>query len=98
METPMRFAKRLLASSTIVIAGFIAGCSVTPIASNTPGEPVLSTVPVNGVVHGGQQPIEGASIYMFAVPTSGFGQASTSLLKNTANTHFDGTRYYVETN
>jgi hypothetical protein len=42
--------------------------------STTPGSPIL------GNVHGGQQPIVGAHIYLFAANPGGYGSASTSLL------------------
>jgi hypothetical protein len=35
-------------------------------------------------VHGGQQPVNGAKVYLFAASTNGYGTASTSLL-NTAD-------------
>jgi hypothetical protein len=53
---------------------------------------------VKGLVYGGQQPISGASVYMFAMSTTGSGQLSTSLLKNTADTQSGTYGYYVTTN
>jgi sugar lactone lactonase YvrE len=53
------------------------------------------TAGVKGLVYGGQQPISGASVYMFAMSTTGSGQLSTSLLKNTADTQSGTYGYYV---
>jgi sugar lactone lactonase YvrE len=57
-------------------------------------------VALKGEVHGGQQPISGASLYLFAVTasTSGSGQLSTSLLLNTTDTQAGTYGYYVTTN
>ena len=58
-----------------------------------PGEPGLS---LSGVVHGGQQPISGAQVYLFAASTSGYGSASTSLLTTGAGKDANN-NYYVNT-
>ena len=96
----MRYAWCLLAGTV----PFIAGCSVSSIVSPDllppAGSPAVYT-PVHGVVHGGQQPIQGAEVYLFEVTpsASGYGQASTNLLKSTADTHTGGTYgIYVLTN
>ena len=49
-------------------------------------------------MHGGQQPIVGAHVYLYAANTTGYGNASVSLLANTAGTTQDGNgNYYVTT-
>lgn len=54
----------------------LSGCSLTPTAL-----PSADTGrAIRGNVHGGQQPINGAHIYLLAAGTSGYGSASTSLL------------------
>lgn len=102
----MRSAWKLLAPSALLLAG----CSVTtpvstqhPVGAPDPG--AANTAPLRGRVQGGQQPIQGASVYMFALSTSGYGpptSASTSLLVNnptTGDTHEDASgNYYVITN
>jgi streptogramin lyase len=45
-----------------------------PTPSTTPGSPIL------GNVHGGQQPVTGAHIYLFGASSSGYGAPSTSML------------------
>jgi len=83
---------------------FVTGCSVAPVATKVsgtgsqPNPPTPNRVVVKGEVHGGQQPIIGASVYLFAVSTTGAKQGSTSLLLNTADTHAGTWGYYVPTN
>jgi len=100
----MRVAWLFLASSTLLMAG----CSVSKIATDEPvasptAPAVANVAPVKGTVHGGQQPIWNAHIYMFAVSTTGYGtltapQPSQSLLTAGPDTTKDGSdRYYVTT-
>ncbi len=53
----------------------LAGCS-----TNSPLTSIASVPGMSGSVHGGQQPISGAAIQLYAVGTSGDGAASTALL------------------
>jgi hypothetical protein len=97
-EDPMHYAWRLLVLCTIVITG----CSVANIATKSPvSEPVTATAttPVKGLVHGGQQPLQQASVYMFAVATTGYGTGnpSTSLLNSNTGNEDTSHRYYVTT-
>jgi streptogramin lyase len=49
-------------------------------------------------VHGGQQPIVGAHIYLYAATTTGYGNASASLLTSGSGRTEDGSgNYYVTT-
>jgi hypothetical protein len=93
----MHFAWRLLASCTILITG----CSVANIATKSPvSEPVAATAntPVKGMARGGQQPIQGAFIYMYAAGMSAYGGPSVSLLNsNTGNVPDGNGNYYVTT-
>jgi streptogramin lyase len=70
-----------------------AGAPVTPSTpSSTPGSPLL------GNVHGGQQPVVGAHIYLFAANPGGYGSPSTSLLNPTQpGVSNDATGNYVLT-
>lgn len=54
---------------------FLAGC-----ATNAPTNPASAVKGISGSIHGGQQPISGASIQLYAVGTSGDGSAATPLL------------------
>jgi hypothetical protein len=99
----MRFAWLSLAGSTILIAG----CSIAPMATmQPPMSPPGSTTggtSVRGRIHGGQQGISGAHVYMYALGTSGYGtlavpQPSQSRLTTGPDTQQDSNgNYYVTT-
>jgi hypothetical protein len=69
----MRFAWTLLAGCTTLLAG----CAAAPIAKKQPAsipQPAAAkNVPLHGTVHGGQQPINGAAVYLFALATGNYG-------------------------
>jgi hypothetical protein len=50
----------------------LTGCSLTPTALPT----AKGGASITGNLHGGQQPIAGAHIYLFAAGTSGYGSPS----------------------
>jgi hypothetical protein len=83
-----------LLSFTAVTALFLAGCSPNP-----PAEIVRATPGATGAIHGGQQPISGATIQLYAVGTSGDGSPSTPLLTapvtSDANGNFNVTGLYT---
>ena len=58
---------------------FLSGCLSTQIGSRTEVNPVQGAA-LQGKVHGGENPIVGAKVYLYAANTSGFGSASVSLL------------------
>jgi hypothetical protein len=83
----------------------LSGCSANfGDVSNTP---TATAVHIKGIVHGGQQSLNGAHVYMFAASTAGYGgtgiaasttNASTSLLTSSPGvTTSDGTNFYVTT-
>ena len=50
------------------------------------------------MVHGGQQPIAGAKVYLYAANTTGYGNAAVSLLQSAGGTVADGSgNYYYPT-
>jgi streptogramin lyase len=67
--------------------------------STTPTTPATSPgSPIAGNVHGGDQPIVGAHIYLFAANPAGYGAPSISLLNPAQpGVAFDATGYYVLT-
>jgi hypothetical protein len=70
---------RLVCISLLVPSLFLAGCSLSPTAG-----PVADVgVAIAGKVHGGQQPVAGAHVYLFAAGTGGYGGAG--LAANSAN-------------
>ena len=77
-------------SWTIVLAScvlLISGCSGVP--GTSPTQTAGSSVPgaaLHGMVHGGQQPIVGAHVYLYAANTTGYGNAAVSLLQSAGGT------------
>jgi len=55
----------------------LTGCSLSPTDTATTPE---AGAAMNGIVHGGQQAIVGAHVYLLAANTTGYGAASVSLL------------------
>ena len=53
---------------------------------------------VNGTVHAGQTPITGAHVYLYAIGTSGYGGASTSVLDGSITGYSDAHGGYVVSN
>ena len=61
----------------------LLGCAAS--FDHAPSSPTPAAgVGFRGAVHGGQAPITGSAIYMFAASTSGYGALNQSLLKTTA--------------
>ncbi len=65
--------------SVVLLSGLsavLSGCGAGLQASDT----ASAGLALNGHVHGGQPPVSGAKVYLYAVSTTGYGTASTSLL------------------
>jgi hypothetical protein len=60
-------------------------------SSGSGGTQPNTTVILSGVVQGGQQPISGAQITMYAAGTSGYGTGATPLLSGAITSATDGT-------
>ena len=79
-------------------AGLMSGCSANFLPSAVqPHETPIGNI--QGSVHGGQAPVTGAHIYLYAAGTGGYGTGATSLIRSTAPNAFeDGNgNYYVVT-
>lgn len=92
---------RLAAAASLSILA-LTGCALTPTAKPTPA----SAPTFNGNVHGGQQPIVGSHVYLFAAGTTGYGgngiapsaaNASVSLLSAAVTGLSDSVGAYVLT-
>ena len=73
------------ASGMLVQCVLLSGCGLGTSggsAASTSATPLA--IHASGRVHGGQQPVTGAHVYLFAASTSGYGTASTSLLNTAA--------------
>ena len=85
---------------------FVGGCGVSIVPSSS-GVSTSSLGSIQGRVHGGQQAVVGAHVYLYAVGTTGnagkdiapsTGNASVSLLTSSGeNVQSDGTNYFVTT-
>lgn len=67
--------RRLIPLGSLLAVLALAGCGVGTVSTVTGGSLAMS-----GRVHGGVQPITGATIQLFAAGTAGNGSAATSLL------------------
>jgi sugar lactone lactonase YvrE len=84
------YASRLAA---VAVIGVLAGCGTGVNGSfqsgvdNTPAQGAA----LHGTVHGGQQPVSGANIQLWAVGNSGYGSTAVNLLTTSVTTQNDGT-------
>ena len=99
----MRLPFVMLLSSCALV---FAGCTGMPPITTPNTDSIPGTV-LHGSVHGGQNPIVGAQVYLYAINTTGYGgpgiaasttNASVSLLHSGTGTTQDGNgHYYVTT-
>jgi DNA-binding beta-propeller fold protein YncE len=80
--------------ASIPLAVLLTGCAMTDVASPTTA---ATGAALNGNVHGGQQPVVGAHVYLMAANTTGYGAASTSLLLGSSTGFSDSVGGYVTT-
>ena len=66
---------RFLSLIAVAAGVFLSGC-----ATNSPIQPIAAIKGMSGAVHGGQQPISGATIQLYTVSTSDVDPSSTPLL------------------
>jgi hypothetical protein len=85
--SPMRSLPSLRESFLLLGTLCLSGCSPQSITRNTTP---TTTVGATGYVHGGQQPVSGASIQLYAVGTSGDGSAATPLLTQVVTSDANG--------
>jgi hypothetical protein len=82
----MRFSRLLCA---VALSGLLSGCSGgMHVATSGFSAPVAGKF--RGAVHGGQQPVSGSTIQLYAVGTTGDGSASTPLLTTARVTNQNG--------
>jgi hypothetical protein len=83
MQTRLRFPLFSAVLATLAIS-VLAGCS----SSFGPGPVTLNKVPIGtiqGNVHGGNFPVSGAQIYLFAAGQGGYGTSAKSLITSGAS-------------
>jgi hypothetical protein len=76
----------LLFRASILLTLFLTGCG----ALNRENSGVATQAIRRGSVHGGQQPVSGATIQLYAVGTTGDGSAATPLLTPAATSDANG--------
>jgi streptogramin lyase len=76
-----------------VLALAFTGCSLSP----TVGPSAEPGTALRGNVHGGQQPVRHAHVYLFAANTTGYGKPSVSLLQHEDTGDEDEMGAYVST-
>lgn len=86
----MRFSAPLCIALLSVISAFLTGCALGPTLASTGNPASPAAVQISGHVHGGQQPVPGATIKLYTVGTSADGSASTSLLSQRVTTDANG--------
>lgn len=89
----MRTSLRVLAVSCALL---LSGCRGVFDLVNKIETSAVPGVAFRGKVHGGQNPIAGAHVYLYAAGTSGYGGASRSLL--TSGTQDGSGNFFVTTN
>lgn len=80
--------RHLLPLSLVLL---LTGCGMLPPGADETGSSPATTATISGAVHGGQQPLSGATIQLFAVGNTGLKSASTHLVPTTVLTGNDGT-------
>jgi hypothetical protein len=78
-------ARLLSLCLSLVVSTILSGCSQEKKATVSP-----AAMAKHGAVHGGQQPVSGATIQLYAVGTTGDGSSSTPLLTETVTTDSAG--------
>lgn len=75
----------------------LAGCQSTPLTTNTTETRTIPGVALQGRVHGGQSPISGAKIYLYAVGTGGYAGPGISASASNASQSLLNSPGYVTT-
>jgi hypothetical protein len=84
----------LLSLASLPVALLLAGCA----GLSPTGNPSTSThLVLQGIVHGGQQPVSGSHVYLMAANSTGYGAASVSTLLATSTGYSDSVGAYVPT-
>ena len=76
---------QFLGVAALTLTLFAAGCG-----AGVPANSPISTITLRGNVHGGQQPVSGSSIQLYAAGASGYGTGATALLNAPVTTDSSG--------
>ena len=90
---------RMIAATlaTAGLASLLSGCGMTSAGKNVTAPIVTPVLKFNGNVHGGQQPVAGSLIQLFAVGSTGLRSASTQLLNRAVTTDANGNFNFTPT-
>jgi hypothetical protein len=69
---------------SVLLVSLLSGCSAYFSPADTFQPEHTQIGPIQGNVHGGQQAVTGAHVYLYAASITGYGNASTSLIKSTS--------------
>jgi hypothetical protein len=85
------------ASLTVSVAVMLGGCNAGMVTAIPGTTPAIATRGIQGTIHGGQQPVTGATITLWAVGTTGDGSAASSLATTStdSNGNFNITGAYT---
>jgi hypothetical protein len=89
----MTMASRIVVVLSLLscLCGLVTGCSLGKLSGPAETQTAtLSTMNIAGKVHGGQQPVSGATIQLYAANTTTNQGASTAMLTTTVTTAADG--------
>ena len=79
-KTTVRIAITLVAFAVSIV---LTGCTAANLSTASPASAASNGHVIKGIVHGGQQPVTGANLYLYAAGNTGYGSAATSLLDPT---------------
>jgi streptogramin lyase len=88
-----RFITRYtVVAATVALSTLLAGCGIatTTAVTTTQSAPVTAAQTISGVLFGGQQPISGSRVQLYAVGNQALQSASTPLVSQTVLTGNDG--------
>ena len=88
IQTDVRFAALPILAMALCAVG-LTGCSMSTTAASAINAPVTG-IAFSGHVHGGQQPVTGAVIQLYAASSSGYGAAATPLLTTAVTSDASG--------
>jgi hypothetical protein len=85
---PSPYLQRRIApcAFALALAGLLAGCG----SSSLDTAPATTALHLTGRVFGGQQPVSGANLQLYAAGTGGYGSAATALLTKTVTSDGNG--------
>jgi hypothetical protein len=83
----LRCLPLLAFSLSVAVLGLLTGCGAGPAATSASG-----TLAIAGTVHGGQQPVIGATISLYTAGKTGNGSTARSMLTTTVKT--DGSGFF----